>query len=168
MGSKLRSIIEDKGMFQKHILIVCFFVLFFAIPLNAAEVSRYDLDFEVPVEVKNVVLYRDGGTIGVTLRDGSPRDFEFCFDRSLRTGGDDNQQLVFIGALHWSDKNAKPLKKTSLEEKKIRDVLDKWVKKNATEEERADLVNRQGAAGLTDQEVRVYWILKILKVLWYR
>ncbi len=156
-----------KILFKTCIIIVP--IILFGIFLFYAysqEDLHYNLDFEVPVSVKNVVLYREDGTIGVVIVDGKRREFSFCLEKTFIKPSE--SQSIYLGVVHPSLDGARRIKIGALEEKVLMKVLEKWMRKIVSEEKQAEFLRNKSLAGFSDEEVKAYWVLQVLRVLWYR
>ena len=99
--------------------------------------ASFDLDYiklDSPVEVESAEMFKDGGTISVTLKDRHEKTFLFCLDGRLktRTFWDDLMgkkivgRHIYIGALYPTEPDAQEVPIHGEIEKMIYRVLQEW------------------------------------------
>ncbi|OGP55797.1 MAG: hypothetical protein A2Y65_01740 [Deltaproteobacteria bacterium RBG_13_52_11] len=74
-----------------------------------------------PFEVKSAVMYRDGGTIAIVIKDGKGTSFPFCLDGRVKRPS--KLRYVYVGATHPDDAGAKQVPLGSAAEKSILMIL---------------------------------------------
>ena len=77
-----------------------------------------------PVTVEQVSVFRDGGTIGVRLKDESGTRLDFCLDHRIRSTFEaDKPYHVFVGGLHPTTLTAAQIPVAGPEEKTLMALL---------------------------------------------
>ena len=77
-----------------------------------------------PVTVEQVSLYRDGGTIGVRLKDESGTRLDFCLDHRIRSTFEAGKPYhMFVGGLHPGTLNATQVPVGGVEERMLLALL---------------------------------------------
>lgn len=84
------------------------------------ELSSWPKQPGTPEEIKGIWLYRDGGTVGVTIKGKNGKDIEFFFDRMLGR--------LCYGEYHL-ESDAAYIKKGSVFEKEVYEYLETARKK---------------------------------------
>ncbi len=126
------------------------------------------LGISLPIEIKKVVYYSDGETTGVTTQDASSKEFIFCFDgrMEVRKFDDDPEQYhIYIGATYPTRSNAQEIPIAGEKEKAILCILQDWANKQVSKEEQTRLLNIRTVDGLSEKELKIYRILKVIKRL---
>lgn len=84
------------------------------------ELSSWPKEPGIPEEIRGIWLYRDGGTVGVTIKGKKGKDIEFFFDRAL-------SRLCY--GEHHTESDAAYIKKGSVFEKEVYTYLETARKK---------------------------------------
>jgi hypothetical protein len=56
------------------------------------------ITLSAPFEITRAVMYRDGGTIGIVVKDGTGSDFPLCLDGRIKRPT--KMRLVYVKAMH--------------------------------------------------------------------
>jgi hypothetical protein len=91
-----------------------------------------------PFEIKNAVMYRDGGTIAIVIKDGKGSSLPFCLDGRLKRPS--KVRPLYVGAMHPDDAKAKQVPIGSPAEKSILKILKSATIGDATPPINKDLV----------------------------
>ncbi len=121
-----------------------------------------------PLEIIEVVFYSDGGTTGVISKDTNNKDFIFCLDGRMQIneiGKELEPRYIYIGATYPTRPNAQKISIASEKEKAILYILQDWANKQVSKEEQIRLLNIRTVVGLSEEELKIYRILKIIKKL---
>lgn len=121
-----------------------------------------------PINIDEIIYYRDGGTIGVVLKDSSSQTFMFCLDGRIQIqdpGVEIEPHHVYIGATHPGHQGAEQLSLYGEKEKAILEILQNWVAENMTEQEISKLSNPDTFIGFSDEEIKLYRILNLVEKL---
>ena len=95
---------------KKTILLIAIF--FTCICVGAKENIEYyqgKINIVLPVDILQIILYRDGGTVGVILKDSKNVEHRFCFDDRASKQKNGKALKIYYGATHPELKGAKPL-----------------------------------------------------------
>ena len=131
---------------------------------QSAEVLRISL----PIEIEKMLFYSDGGTTGVISKDANGRDFFFCLDgrmQETKIGEEPEPYHIYFKATHPTDANAQKISISGEKEKAILNILQDWANKQVSEEEQIRLLNIRTVVGLSEEELKMYRILKVIKKL---
>jgi len=92
--------------------------------------------FSSPIEVKEALIYRDDGTIGITVEDARGQKLSFCLDGRLKEQtfwtlfhDTSKDRALYLGGLHPSDPQAQKLIKSGEIEGFILIMLQDWLKR---------------------------------------
>ena len=90
----------------------------------------------LPITVEKAVAYRDGGTIGIEIKDSHGKLLSFCVERILSWRMDHTQKRpdFYIGALHPSNAAAKKVMQGGSIEQMVLKILEDWQKNLKAEE----------------------------------
>jgi hypothetical protein len=94
------------------------------------------IEMFLPLEISEILLYRDGGTVGVKLKDANGLEHLFCFDGRASERVKKLPSKIYYGATHPEHKGAKPLIPKGKNEKIILKYLQTWKPKNKTIKEK--------------------------------
>jgi len=117
------------------------------------------------VEIIDILYYRDGGTTGIIIKDSYGKNFSFCFDGRLQEVNKTNKRHIYLGATYPTDPNAQKLLIGGAEEKSILKILRNWVAGKIPKEEQVKLSNINTVVGLSEEELKIYRVLKIIGIL---
>lgn len=91
-----------------------------------------------PFEIVSTVMFRDGGTIRIVVKDSTTKCVPFCLDGRTKRPSEERQ--LFIGAPHPSDSKAHALPIGASAERSILRVLKTATAATASPSVRTDLV----------------------------
>jgi hypothetical protein len=91
-----------------------------------------------PFEIKNAVMYRDGGTIAIVVKDGKGSLLPFCLDGRIKRPSPIRH--VYVNAMHPGDAKAKQVPIGSPAERSILKILKSATIGEATPPINKDLV----------------------------
>ena len=126
------------------------------------------LEISLPIEIEKVLFYEDGGTTGVIAKDTNSKDFFFCLDGRMQidiAGKELEPRHVYIGATYPTDSNAQEIPIASEKEKAILCILQDWANKQVSKEEQIRLLDIRTVNGLSEEEFKIYRILKVINRL---
>ena len=132
--------------------------------LQSAEI----LGILYPLEIKEVAFYEDGGTTGIIAKDANNKDFSFCLDgrmQETKIGEETEPYHIYFKTIYPTDANAQEISIAGEKEKAILNILQDWVNKQVSEEEHIRLLNIRTVVGLSEEELKNYRIIKVIKKL---
>lgn len=109
-----------------------------------------------PIEIKDVLEYRDGGTIGIVLKDSKERTFSFCYDgRAIIVPWFDTYEEIvkyeeeyrlrhprhiYVGATYPDEAGAQKIPVGGKEEQSILQLLENIMEEKLSEDERLTML----------------------------
>ena len=126
------------------------------------------LGISLPIEIEKMLFYSDGGTTGVIIKDANGKDFFFCLDgrmREMEMEKEPEPYHIYFKATHPTDANAQKISISGEKEKAILNILQDWANRQASHEEQVRLLNTRTVVGLSEEELKIYRILKVTKKL---
>jgi len=115
-----------------------------------------------PVDVKGVSYYLDGGTTGIILADAKGGEYPLCLD------GRESQpwpRHVFTGATYPTRPGAKRQPIGGKAERALTALLRAWADRRADAARRAALLKRRTVAGLSEPDLRLLRVLRVVATL---
>ena len=106
-----------------------------------------------PVEVQETFYYKDGGSIGIILRDAKGAEHKFCFD-----GRKPGESPLFLDAVHPSRDGAKKVALRGPEESALYGIMLRWVKRHPMREALFDENNKLSDANDMTWEARAFFL----------
>ncbi|MCK5123275.1 MAG: hypothetical protein KAQ87_03975 [Candidatus Pacebacteria bacterium] len=132
--------------------------------LQSAEI----LGISLPIEIEKVLFYSDGGTTGVIVKDANGKDFFFCLDgrmREMEMEKEPESYHICLETTYPTDAKAQKISISGEKEKAILNILQDWASKQVSKEEQVRLLNTRTVVGLSEEELKIYRILKVIKKL---
>ncbi|MBM3248856.1 MAG: hypothetical protein FJZ10_05515 [Candidatus Omnitrophica bacterium] len=124
------------------------------------------LNLSLPIEVEDVIMYDDGGTIGVILKDSKGKTFTFCADnRMLRSGPRVEERHLYVGTLHPDNPGSREIPLSGKEERAILMILQDLMNRELSQEEQKKLLNTVVTANLSEKELQRHLLLTIIRRL---
>ena len=119
------------------------------------------IDLSPPISIEKVVMYRDGGTIGIELKDINNKTISFCIDSRF---GSKTRGKIYIGSTHPTHKNTKIVNDIEFEKQLIHTIIE-IVNNNHTQQE-IDRVQEKPIdfTKLTEEELKLYRIFRLIKL----
>jgi hypothetical protein len=74
-----------------------------------------------PFEVTETMLYKDGGTIGIVVKDAQGISLPLCYDQRIKVP--ENERFVYVGATYLHEATAKKVERGSATEQALLQVL---------------------------------------------
>jgi hypothetical protein len=74
-----------------------------------------------PFEVTETMLYKDGGTIGIVVRDVNGISLPLCYDQGIKVP--EEERFVYVGATHPSESSAAKVTRGSATEQALLRIL---------------------------------------------
>ena len=68
------------------------------------QLKRGTVTLNSPFEVAETMLYKDGGTIGIVVKDAKGISFPLCYDQRINMP--EEERFVYVGATHPSESSA--------------------------------------------------------------
>jgi hypothetical protein len=59
---------------------------------------------DAPYEIQETMMYKDGGTIGIVVRDAKGISLPLCYDQRIKVP--EEERFVYVGATHPSESSA--------------------------------------------------------------
>ncbi|MDP3143099.1 MAG: hypothetical protein Q8N14_04040 [Candidatus Omnitrophota bacterium] len=121
-----------------------------------------------PLEIEDTQYYRDGGTIGVVLKDRDGKFFSFCLDGRMQVanfGEAAKPYHIYVGATHPESPGAQSVSIGGREEKSLLKALQAWADEQLSAKEKERILNVQSPDGITEKEIKAYRVLEIIEVL---
>lgn len=115
-------------------LLVCSFVGVCADAQKKTNEEYYQgkIEMALPLVISEILLYKDGGTVGVKVKDAKGVEHLFCFDGRVSERVKAKALKVYYGATHPEHKGAKPLIPKGKNEKILLKYLKTWTPQNKT------------------------------------
>ena len=139
----------------------------FEIILPSGEIQRY-----ASITVTDVLYYTDGGTTGIIIKDQNGKVLKLCLDGRMQI-----QEIlpgavvkpkpyhIYVGATYPTDQGAQSVSIGGKEEKTILSILQAWVNGQSPFEKQEKLMNAKTVQGLSENELKEYRILNVIKTL---
>jgi hypothetical protein len=91
------------------IALICFVQLPVVVAPALAETETIALNkgsvtLDAPYEIQETMLYKDGGTIGIVVRDAKGISLPLCYDQRIKVP--EEERFVYVGATHPSESSA--------------------------------------------------------------
>jgi len=121
-----------------------------------------------PIEIKDTLYYKDGGTTGIIIKDNSGKTSLLCLDGRMQIdepGRTPKPYHVYIGATYPTDPKAQKIPIGGKEEKAILKILQNCIVRKMSEEEQTRLSNIGTVVGLSEEELKIYRVLRVIKRL---
>lgn len=172
----------DRNIFIKKVLIVvrllCLIVFiilanhlytisaqhkeFFKIPLNAGVMKLIK-----PIDIVRAEIYRDGGTISISVKDSEGTIFSFCLDARVQIVSSPQEiktYPIFINAAYPDDPNGELILMGGPEEKLILEILQEWINRYVLAGGQKELpnVSVHGAPKSTDERDKFRIVLRFI------
>ena len=74
-----------------------------------------------PFEVAETMLYKDGGTIGIVVRDANGISLPLCYDQRIKVP--EEERFLYVGATHPSESSAAKVTRGSVTEQALLRIL---------------------------------------------
>ncbi|MBD3268775.1 MAG: hypothetical protein GF379_01140 [Candidatus Omnitrophica bacterium] len=104
------------------------------IPLAEGEVT-----LTAPYEIEETLMYKDGGTIGVVIKDANGILLPLCYDQRIKMP--EAERSLYVGATHPSNQPASRVERGSATEGTILRILSSAEIKSSSPRVRQDLVD---------------------------
>lgn len=76
---------------------------------------------DMPYEIQQTMMYKDGGTIGIVVRDAKDISLPLCYDRRINVP--EEERFVYVGATHPSESSAAKVTPGSATEQALLRIL---------------------------------------------
>jgi hypothetical protein len=125
------------------VALICFIQLPVLISSSLAETETVSLDkgsvtLDAPYEIQETMMYRDGGTIGIVVKDAKGISLPLCYDQRIKVP--EEQRFVYVGATHPSESSATKVIRGSATEQALLRILTSAKIVNPSPHIRQDLV----------------------------
>jgi|GEM_PF-2768097 hypothetical protein len=124
------------------------------------ETNDYENNYLIK-EIKQVIYYRDGGTIGVWAIKKDDVELKFCLSGRASS---DSIGHFFMNALHPDLDSAKKMDIDSTPEKELAEALQLWLEDNYSQNDINNLKEKEGA-DLSEEETKARAVLSILETI---
>lgn len=117
------------------------------IPVRAEEIKLIK-----PIDIVHAEIFRDGGTISVSLKDAQGTIFSFCLDGRLQEvglGQEPKPLAVFVNATYPNDPKGEPLPVGGRKEKIILKILQDWINDHVSAREQKELRDVSAPSAIT-------------------
>ncbi len=113
-----------------------------------------------PIEITRAEIFRDGGTVGIALKDAADAEVEFCLDGSVRR----NTRDQFYWETFYPDDNSSQLvARGSTPEESIVALLKRIVSQWYTEAEQKAFTGVYGKRALSEEERKTALCLDVIE-----
>lgn len=104
-----------------------------------------------PIEIKRIEIFRDGGTVGIALKDAVDAEVELCLDGSILRNTRDR---FYWGTFYPDDNSGQLVARGSASEESIIALLKQIVGQWYSEAEQKALTGAYGKRALSSEEER--------------
>lgn len=104
-----------------------------------------------PIEITRIDIFRDGGTLGIALKDAAGAEVEFCLDGSIRR---QTRDRFYWGTFYPDDNSGQLVARGSAAEASIIALLKRIVGQWYSEAEQKMLTGAYGRRALSSEEER--------------
>ena len=66
--------------------------------------NKGSVTLDAPYEIQETMMYKDGGTIGIVVRDAKGISLPLCYDQRIKVP--EEERFVYVGATHPSESSA--------------------------------------------------------------
>ena len=113
-----------------------------------------------PIEITRVKIFRDGGTVGIALKDAAGTEVEFCLDGSLRRH---TREQFYWGTIHPGNNSGQLVARGSDAEASIIALLKPIVSQWYSEAEQKALTGVYGKRALSEEERKTALCLDVIE-----
>ena len=113
-----------------------------------------------PIEITRVEIFRDGGTVGIALKDAVGNEVEFCLDGSIRRNTRDR---FYWGTFYPDDDSGQLVARGSAAEERIIALLKRIVSQWYSEAEQKALTGVYGKKALSEEERKTALCLDVIE-----
>ena len=85
------------------------------------QLKQGTVTFNPPFEVTETMLYKDGGTIGIVIKDAKGISLPLCYDQRIKVPGE--ERFVYVGATHPNESSAAKVTRGSATEQALLRIL---------------------------------------------
>jgi len=117
--------------------------------------AKGSISLQDPIEIKEVLYYRDGGTTGAILKDITGIEISFCFTP---------QSNLFYGATHASFNGAQAVEAKSDLELTLLSVMQRAIDVRYDNQKQKELSETEAATGLSKKELDIWHLLRALNL----
>lgn len=137
-----------------------------AIQEPTAEEAVATLSLKLPVQVVEVLMWRDGGSVGVRLADANRKEYPFCLDGHAQHVGPDKEpplRYVYVGAL-YAGKPGTAVPIGGEVERALKVLLQTWADQQLVRAKQAEFKLRgdRDYSSLTPEETKLCHILDLI------
>lgn len=121
-----------------------------------------------PIEIKEVMYYRDGGTTGVILIDKNSQEFQFCLDGRMQFGEEVEPYQIYVGSTHPEGTGAESIPIDGVEEKSLLKILEYYIDQKLSLFEQEKLIKclyPLDLSNLSEKEIELARIMAIIETL---
>ena len=151
----------NKNLIKLFLAAILILGSFGSTKISANEIEEIN-SIEQPIDITDVLYYRDGGTIGVVMSDAAGKKLKFCLDRRI---GKKKPYPVFWGATHPTIRGAKKIAIAGHEERVILKNLQQWVRDHLSNEEVDSLLKVKSTRGFSTEQFKRYQVVKLIVIL---
>ncbi|MFH1201638.1 MAG: hypothetical protein V1674_01950 [Candidatus Omnitrophota bacterium] len=112
-----------------------------------------------PLKLEQALYYRDGGTIGIVIKDREENTFQFCLDARLSV----KKHQVYVGAVHPEASGAETLSFEGKEEKAIVAMLEEFIRRELSPERQKEILEKKQAGSLSEEENNLWLVLEFIR-----
>ena len=116
--------------------------------------------FVFPIEITRVKIFRDGGTVGIALKDAADAEVEFCLDGSIRRH---TREQFYWGTFYPGNNSGQLVARGSTAEESIIALLKRVVSQWFSEAERKALTGVYGKRALSEEERKTALCLDVIE-----
>ena len=80
-----------------------------------------NVTLDAPYEIQETMLYKDGGTIGIVVKDAKGISLPLCYDQRIKMP--EEERFVYVGATHPSESSAAKVTRGSATEQALLRIL---------------------------------------------
>ncbi|MEJ2066475.1 MAG: hypothetical protein P8Y09_00625 [Deltaproteobacteria bacterium] len=108
------------------VALICFMQIPVSITSALAETETIALNkgsvtLDAPYEIKETMMYKDGGTIGIVIKDAKGISLPLCYDQRIKIP--EGERFVYVGATHPSESSAAKVTPGSATEQALLRIL---------------------------------------------
>jgi len=113
-----------------------------------------------PIEITRIVIFRDGGTVGIALKDAAGAEVEFCLDGSIRRH---TRNWFYWETFYPDDNSGQLVARGSAAEASVIALLKRIVSQWYSEAEQKALTGVYGKRALSEDERKSALCLDVIE-----
>ena len=128
--------------------------------LLSPAIARAEAPLRPPINLNELHVWRDGGSLGFKLSDADQHHISFCVDGKI---GSPTAGYFFLGVTHATQNGAQKLDLGCDTEKKLVSYLEAWLATNFKPEQLLGISSTQNVGNLKQNEFKAWHVLRLVE-----